>query len=175
MQKYAFVSSDDGDGIDDELCSVVPNLDVDIVDHAHPSSPPRQRPRTVLLLLFISYCGVYFCRANVSVISATLVKDSILGIDEVEFGGLISAGTFMYACGKMLSGVTPIAQPTLRIKAAMLLTSLATLAFSASPSYGAMVLCWLLSRLVQSQIWTNFAVVINETYGAKDRGAGESV
>ncbi|GMH56133.1 hypothetical protein TrRE_jg11821, partial [Triparma retinervis] len=134
-----------------------------------------QSPRKVLALLFVSYCGVYFCRANVSVVSATLIENGELGITAGSFGMTISIGTFAYAVGKMVSGAVVGQDPVGRVRVCMVFTGLATLGFAASGSQGVMRATWVLSRAAQSQIWTNFAVIINSTFPASSTGQAVAV
>ena len=56
----------------------------------------------------------------------------------------------------------------------MFLTALATFAFSFSPSYPLLVVCWASSRFVQSQIWTNLVVIVGET-NPTNRGSAVAI
>jgi len=109
------------------------------------------------------------------VISTILIEDGIYGMTDFKLGVLISAGTFTYGIGKLLSGATPIHRPVTRILTCMALTSVATYSFAVSPSYSILMASWLLSRLAQSSIWTNFIVVINESFPSTSRGAAIAV
>ena len=66
-------------------------------------------PRYLLPSLFVSYVAVYFCRSDLTVISP------IWDRSPADLGALISVGTAVYGLGKLLSGVTAIRRPWLRV------------------------------------------------------------
>jgi len=125
--------------------------------------------RATFLSLLLGYMGYYLCRQNFSA-ALTLMHGS-LGIDYVVFGLISSAGTLIYALGKITTGALADARGGRLIFLIGLFGSVAaTLLFGVSSVVPLFFVAWGINRLFQSMGWGGLVTVLSRWYPRSQYG-----
>ncbi len=132
-------------------------------------SAPNRAPLLVLFTLVFAYGSFYLCRANVE--SAYPLLTKAFGFTKTELGLLSSIPIATYAVGKILMGALG---DVIGGKKLLLLATagsvVATLAFGASASLFAFVVCASVNRFFQSGGWSGAVHVVAQRFERKRHG-----
>jgi OPA family glycerol-3-phosphate transporter-like MFS transporter len=114
----------------------------------------RRWQAVTVVTLFAGYAGYYVCRSVLPVASTGMMNDPGSGIDELGYGRLVAVGIYLYALGKLVTGV---GAEYVGGRAAFLLgmaLSVALVAgFGLAAGAGLMLVLWGANRFVQSAGW----------------------
>jgi OPA family glycerol-3-phosphate transporter-like MFS transporter len=123
---------------------------------ATPTADARLRrwQGVTVAVLFTGYAGYYVCRTVLAVASNGMMNDPTSGIDEKVYGRLGAVAIYMYAVGKLLSGVFAeyVGGRTIFLLG-MFLSAACVLAFGMAGGVTLMLVLWGANRLVQSMGW----------------------
>src|SRR5437660_6155164 len=107
--------------------------------------------KAVVAALLVTYASFYLCRANVEAALPLLVRE---GYEKTRLGLLSSIATFAYAIGKIVLGTAGDSIGGRRLMVLAVFGSVAcSLAFGASHTFGALVVCAAANRFFQSGGW----------------------
>lgn len=117
--------------------------------------PLTRWQKTTLVTLTAGYAGYYFCRTNLSVATPLLLEEfQSRGLGKAEIGIVVSAGVFVYAGGKLVTGaLCDFVGGRRMFLLGMVLSVLATVLFGLSTGLATFIMAWSLNRLVQSMGW----------------------
>lgn len=129
--------------------------------------------KTYRLITFVSlivgYMGYYLCRKNFS--SAFEPMHASLGLTKATFGNIASAGTLVYAIGKLVSGPwTDKLGGRIVFFVGLFGSVVATVGIGATGPVVALYIFWLLNRAFQSMGWGGLVNVLSRWFSAKDYG-----
>ena len=134
-------------------------------------------PATALLLLTLGYAGYYFCRASFSVAKPQLIEylsangamDAAAA--KIALGGVASAATLAYACGKFASGaLADFWSGRRNFLLGMVGAIVFSLLFAFSGTLPLFTLAWVLNRLIQALGWPGALKVTGSWYPASSYG-----
>jgi len=107
----------------------------------------RWRLRTMYTMM-IGYASFYFVRKNIAIANPEI--RSALNITELEFGLILSAGTFVYAFSKFFSGVlADRSNPRYFMALGLLTCAVVNIFFGLSSALIAFIIFWALNNLFQ--------------------------
>lgn len=106
----------------------------------------------VVITLFMSWVGCYFCRSHLFAVEPAFLEDSQLSSS--QFGLMMAGGYAMYPTGKVLWGfVTDRFGGRVSLFSCILGTAAASAFFATGSSYGWYFVGWLLLRALQPAGW----------------------
>src|SRR5262245_9678952 len=142
----------------------------------HVSGPLRRWQTLTGAALLAGYSGYYVCRSNLSVALPAMLADPSAGIDRTSAGLIASAGVLAYAVGKSMTGVAGDFWGGRRLfLLGLLLSVVATLAFSVSAGLTLFLIVWIANRFAQSGGWNGLTKVVAHWFPARHYGAVMSV
>lgn len=125
--------------------------------------------RATFAALLVGYMGYYLCRQNFA--AAFEPMRTSLGFDETDFGRISSAGTLLYALGKLSTGAAADALGGRRIFLVGLWGSVAaTVLFGAGSGVGFFLGAWCLNRFFQSMGWGGLVSVLSRWFPRSQYG-----
>lgn len=125
--------------------------------------------RATFFALLVGYMGYYLCRQNFS--AAFEPMKGALGIDAETFGAISSAGTLIYAFGKITTGSLADARGGRAIFLIGLFGSVAaSCLFGVSSVVPLFFVAWGINRLFQSMGWGGLVTVLSRWYPKKQYG-----
>jgi sugar phosphate permease len=128
--------------------------------------PDSRRSWFLLSTLVAGYIGVYLCRKNFSV-AVPLLRAEFHSTKE-QVGRIASAGTFAYACGKMvLCPLTDRLGGRRCFLGALLLVAGFGMASAFAPSLGALAVLYGLNRLSAAPAWASMIKQIPPWFGPR--------
>ncbi|MBB6051277.1 MFS transporter [Armatimonas rosea] len=143
---------------------------------------PPSSPATALLLLTLGYAGYYFCRASFSVAKPQLIEFLVAGgtmdkaAAKIALGGVASAATLAYACGKFASGaLADFWSGRRNFLMGMIGAIVFSLMFAFSGTLPLFTLAWVLNRLIQALGWPGALKVTGSWYPASSYGTAVGV
>lgn len=118
-------------------------------------TPLTRWQKTTLVTLTVGYAGYYFCRTNLSVATPLILEEfQSRGLGKAEIGLVVSAGVFLYAVGKLVTGaLCDFVGGRRMFLLGMVLSVLATVLFGLSTGLATFLMAWSFNRLVQSMGW----------------------
>jgi OPA family glycerol-3-phosphate transporter-like MFS transporter len=136
----------------------------------------RVRQSLTVALLFGGYAALYFCRADLSV--ATLLVEKELGQHGVShaeavvrIGGIVSAGVFAYALGKLfLTGLGDFWGGRISFLIGLGGATVFTLMFTSGTSLPLFSAAWIGNRLTQSIAWAGLLKVTSKWFDYSSHG-----
>jgi sugar phosphate permease len=129
----------------------------------------RSRPPPLLLTLVVAYGGLYLCRANLD--AAFPILSRTFGYTKTDLGILSSVSIAVYAAGKVVLGTAgEVLGGRFLLLLAMWGSVAATLAFGASSTLPAFIVCACLNRACQSGGWSGAVNVVAYNFERAEHG-----
>lgn len=146
---------------------------VDFVEVLDPGPEVRAQTsvsrRAIFVSLMIGYMGYYLCRQNFSE-AFPLLRDQ-LHLDKRGFGAIASAGTLVYAMGKLLGGPYIDARGgRLFFLVGLFGVCVASLFLGLAPSAILLGVFWCFNRGFQSLGWGSMVSILGKAYPKNDHG-----
>jgi OPA family glycerol-3-phosphate transporter-like MFS transporter len=115
--------------------------------------------------LFTGYAGYYVCRSVLPVASNGMMNDPASGIDEAVYGRFVAVGIYLYAIGKLVTGVSAeYFGGRVAFLLGMSLSAVLVLAFGLTTGIGAMIVLWGANRFVQSVGWVGLVKIVGRWF-----------
>lgn len=139
-------------------------------------------PSTALLLLTLGYAGYYFCRASFSVAKPQLIEylsangTMDAAAAKIALGGVASAATLAYACGKFASGaLADFWSGRRNFLLGMGGAIFFNVMFALSGTLPLFTMAWVLNRLIQALGWPGAVKVTASWYPAASYGTAVGI